>query len=59
MDKDQLKAWRKARGQSQVQAAEDLGVSRSTLIRWERGEPQQYAVLLALACEALERKPLQ
>ncbi len=33
-----LKAWRKARGLSQGQAAPVLGISRRTLENWEQGE---------------------
>lgn len=41
-----LKAWRKARGLSQGQAAPVLGISRRTLENWEQGDHRPTALAL-------------
>lgn len=52
LDGAALRAWRQARGLSQRQLAEALGVRRATITAWERHGPAQ-ARLVALALRAL------
>lgn len=53
MEANEFKEWRDKRGWTQVQAAEQLGISRASLIRYEHGDyPIPRTVMLA--CKALE-----
>lgn len=52
MTPEQLRTWREARGLSQQQVAELLGVTPFTVYRWEHGDrnpPAGYILDLALA----------
>lgn len=49
---DQIKAWREARGLSQAQAAERLGVPLRTLEGWEAGRSIHYAKVMSMALGA-------
>lgn len=46
MTGDELRNWRMARGLTQQQLAERLGVPANTIARWERGELQHLEWLL-------------
>lgn len=46
--KNTFKAWRQANGLTQFQAADALGVARSTIARYEAGYPLPKVVLLAM-----------
>ncbi len=37
VDKDKLKRLRLGKGRTQIQLAEDAGVSPDTVVRWEKG----------------------
>lgn len=49
----ELKAWREDQGKSQMQLADDLEVSRHSVIKWERSE--KIPRLLELAISALQK----
>lgn len=59
MTSEQLKAWRKALGLTQRQAADALGLSRAAITNYEAGfrhgtgEPVVIPRTVALACAAL------
>ncbi|GCE46283.1 DNA (cytosine-5)-methyltransferase 1 [Thermosporothrix hazakensis] len=46
MNKEEIRALRQERGQTQAKFAEELGVSPRTVMRWENGEsrPRSYAL---------------
>jgi len=58
MSPDEFKAWRKAMGQTQLTAAEILGVSRGTIDLYERGARREdgraveIPLSIAIACFA-------
>lgn len=54
MEPNAIKAFRKARGQSQSAFGAELAVDRKTVQRWEHGETRPPGRLLELACERLE-----
>jgi transcriptional regulator with XRE-family HTH domain len=55
MTPDELKAWRKKHGHTQVTLAGALSVIPLTVSRWERGV-REIPSFLSLALEALESK---
>lgn len=48
----EFRAWRKRCGLTQAQAAERLGCSRSTVLRWEGG--MSVPIMAAAACRQIE-----
>jgi len=56
MDKTEFREWRKALGWSQAQAAEELGVARETVVRWESGTEFGNGVMLELAMQQLQNE---
>jgi transcriptional regulator with XRE-family HTH domain len=56
MDSTQLRVWRKAQGMTQQRLAEQLGVSRRTVINWEAGGQINHGRMLGLACQALGKE---
>lgn len=54
MEPNAIKAFRKARGQSQAAFGAELDVDRKTVQRWEHGETSPPGRLLDLACKQLE-----
>jgi DNA-binding XRE family transcriptional regulator len=38
MNKDEFRRWRKDLGWTQLEAGQQLGVSRATIVRYEQGE---------------------
>jgi transcriptional regulator with XRE-family HTH domain len=50
---EQLRNWRKKRRLTQIQLAEQLGVYRGTIIRWEAGQ-QAIPPFLELALKQLD-----
>jgi transcriptional regulator with XRE-family HTH domain len=50
-----LKAWRTRNTYSQAQLAEELNVTRQSIMKWEKSERLDRVVQLAL--QALERDP--
>lgn len=53
MDKTAFREWRKSLGWSQARAAQELGVARETVVRWESGTEFGNVVMLELAMEQL------
>lgn len=59
MTPDEFKGWRKALGLSQEEAAERLGLSRSSVLNYERGSRREdgriveIPLTVHLACEAV------
>jgi len=53
---EDIRAWRDARGLSQQDLAEALGVRQATVSRWETGERPATMPLVALALKALGSK---
>jgi transcriptional regulator with XRE-family HTH domain len=51
-----LRGRRHALGLSQVELAQRLGVSQTTITRWERGVPILHPVILNRALRDLERE---
>ena len=51
---DKLKEWRKALGMTQEQAAEQFGVKRLTILRYDKSIPLHMRKIMELACKALE-----
>ena len=58
MTKEELRAWRKAKGLTQGQLAAYLGVKWLAISRWERGE-RRIPPMLHLALKALETENLK
>lgn len=56
MTPDDIRAWREARGLSQKDLAEALGVRQATVSRWESGDRPATMPLVRLALERLARK---
>ena len=56
MDSVQFREWRKARGWTQARTAEEMGVSRDTVIRWENEGLCRNGRLVELACERLAQE---
>ena len=62
MDREAFKAWRKAVTLTQTEAAESLGISKSTVELYERGSrrdngaPVEIPKHIALACTAIYHK---
>ena len=56
MEPHEIKAFRKARSQSQTALGADLGVDRKTIQRWEHGDTRPPGRLLELACRQLKRE---
>lgn len=54
---DTIRAARKARGLTQVELAEQLGVSQSTVAGWESGRRTVELARLYDVCSALGLKP--
>ncbi len=53
MNGDQLKHWRAREGLTQAQAAERLGVGRSSVQKWERDASSEIPKWAALAVAAV------
>lgn len=54
MTNAELRRWRVTRGLTQVQLAERLGVTSTTVARWERGEMEiAQPTMLRLALERM------
>ena len=53
MDGESFKAWRQGKGWSQQRAADELGVTKRSVIYWEKGT-HPVTRLVELACEALD-----
>lgn len=53
MKGEELKFWRERHGKSQIELADDLDVSRHSIIKWERSE--KIPRILELAIAALDR----
>lgn len=62
MTPDDFKAWRSVMGFNQIQAAEALGLSKSSIELYEKGtrrddgRPVEIPLTVALACSALYHK---
>lgn len=53
----ELRAWRAARGWTQAQLAERLGVPRLLVAKWEQGAQNvRHPTILRLALERLEQQ---
>lgn len=57
MTGEEIKAWRKARGWSQRELAEHLGVRLNSVFRWESGMHAPPGRLLDLALKHLDCTP--